>query len=317
MVFPFLNRAGQGPLSRKDSSLSDSGFVNPDLLKKIRHICMMSGKNVNTIMAGQYRSVFRGSGMEFEEVREYTPGDEVKSIDWKVSARSGRPYVKLFREERQAIVMLILDMSSSLSFGSFHGRILEKAAETAAILAYNAVKNNDRVGVIFFTDQVETYIPPGKGTAHVWRIIREMFTIRPKSRGTDVSCALEYLGKVMKKRCVAFVLSDFLGADYEVALKTACRKHELMGIRMTDQRGSDLPAGGIVCLEDSETGQKIMVDAFHGKTRKAFSQHFSAIDRHTKEVFFRAGTDLVTMDTSDNAPQVLASYFRKRQMRFR
>ncbi len=319
MVFPFLKRSGQKPLDLENSDFhaSRSGHINPALLKKIRHIHMMSKKTVNTLMAGQYRSAFRGTGMEFEEVREYTPGDEVKSIDWKVSGRFGKPYVKLYREERQAIVMLLLDMSSSLSFGSFSGRILEKAAETASILAFNAVTNNDKVGVIFFTDRVEKYIPPGRGTAHVWRVIREMFTIEPQGKGTDLSCALEYLGKVMKKRCAAFVLSDFLGEGYETALKIASRKHEVMGIQMTDQGGFSLPSGGMIFLEDAETGQRMMVDAFHGKTREEFMARALDFRQQTRQIFSRAKIDLIPMDTGDNVAHVLTTYFKQRELRFR
>ncbi len=292
-------------------------MIPANLIKKIRTIHITSRKTVNTLMAGKYRSVFRGTGMEFEEVREYSPGDEVKSIDWKVSARLGKPYIKLYREERQSIVMLLMDISGSLSFGSFHGRVLEKTAEIASVLAFNAIKNNDKVGVIFFTDQVEKYIPPQKGTAHVWRVIKEIFTTRPRGRKTDLGCALEYLARVMKKRCFAFVISDFLDTGYETALKTTRRRHEVIGIRMTDPAASCLPQGGIIGLTDPETGHKIMVDACDQKTRDRFSRKAMALKHHTAKVFSRASTDLIHMNTNDNTAQVLTAYFRQREKRLR
>ncbi len=292
-------------------------MIPPELIKKIKTIHITSRETVNTLMAGKYRSVFRGSGMEFEEVREYSPGDEVKSIDWKVSARLGKPYVKLYREERQSIVMLLMDISGSLSFGSFHGKVLEKAAEIASVLAFNAIKNNDKVGVIFFTDRVEKYIPPQKGSAHVWRVIKEIFTIQPQGRNTDLGSALEYLAKVMKKRCFAFIISDFLDTGYETALKTSCRRHELIGIRMTDPGACCLPQGGIIGLTDPETGRRIMVNAWDKKTQDRFANQALALKNHTATVFSRARTDLIHMDTRDNTAQVLTAYFRQREKRFR
>src|SRR3989339_79146 len=246
-------------------------MIPAHIIKKIRRIHIKSGRAVNSIMAGQYRSVFRGSGIEFEEVREYSPGDEVKSIDWKVSARLGKPFVKLYREERESIVMLLIDMSSSLKFGTFHGPAIEKAAETASVLAFNAVKNNDKVGVIFFTDRVEKYIPPKKGSSHVWRVIKEIFTFSPLGRGTNISGALDFLAKISKKRSFVFILSDFLDDGYQKSLRTVGRRHEPIGVMIYDKGGFQLPFKGIVTLSDFETSRQITLDGFSKKTKNKFT----------------------------------------------
>jgi uncharacterized protein (DUF58 family) len=185
-------------------------MLSPETIRKIKKIHIKTGRMVNTMMAGQYRSVFRGTGIEFEEVRDYSPGDDVKHIDWKVSARLGRPFIKLYREEREMVVMLLIDMSASQRFGTTDNLKLEVAAEIAAVLAFNAIRNNDRVGVILFTDRVEKYIPPKKGSAHIWRVTKEIFTFEPQHRRTDIDAAVAYLGKVSKKKTVSFVISDFL-----------------------------------------------------------------------------------------------------------
>ena len=189
-------------------------MLAPELIKKIKKVHIKTGRMVNTLMAGQYRSVFRGAGIEFEEVREYTPGDDVKSIDWKVSARMGKPFIKRYREEREQMVMLLVDMSGSGRFGTTESIKRETAAEIAAILAFNAIRNNDKVGAILFTDQVERYIPPKKGSAHVWRLIREIFTFQPEHTGTDIVAAVNFLARVCRKRTVAFLVSDFLAEDF-------------------------------------------------------------------------------------------------------
>ena len=224
-------------------------MIPAHIIQKIRRIHIKSGRAVNTIMAGQYRSVFRGSGIEFEEVREYSPGDEVKNIDWKVSARLGKPFVKLYREERESIVMLLIDMSASLKFGTFQGPVLERVAETASVLAFNAIRNNDKVGAVFFTDRVEKYIPPKKGSSHVWRVIKEIFTFSPQGRGTDISGALDYLAKISKKRSFVFILSDFLDQGYLKSLRTLRRRHEPIGVMIYDKGGFELQIGRASCRE--------------------------------------------------------------------
>ncbi|WDP92803.1 MAG: DUF58 domain-containing protein [Desulfobacter sp.] len=290
-------------------------MIPAHIIKKIRQIHIKSRKTVNTVMAGQYRSVFRGAGIEFEEVREYAPGDDVKSIDWNVSARTGKVFVKRYREERESIVMLLVDMSASLAFGTRSGRKLEKTAELASVLAFNAVKNNDKVGVIFFTDRVEKYIPPKKGSAHVWRVIKEIFTFVPQGRGTDIRAALDFMSRISKKRSFAFILSDFLSQDYEKSLKILGRRHEVVGLRVYDEGAFDLPGEGIVAIRDFETLDARLVDAGDKKTREWFCKMKEAVHSKTEALFSRASTDLVDVKTSDAVSTVLTRYFRLRERR--
>ena len=219
-------------------------MVPEDIIKKIKRIHIKGSRTVNTLMAGQYRSVFRGSGIEFEEVREYSPGDDVKAIDWKVSARLGRPFIKRYREERESIVILLVDMSASQRFGTFSGLKLEKAAEVASVLAFSAIKNNDKVGAVFFTDQVEKYIPPKKGSSHIWRLIREIFTFEPQGHGTNIRAALEYLATVSRKKTLTFIISDFIAPDVKKALTTVRQRHELIGVIISDAGEFTLPVPG-------------------------------------------------------------------------
>ena len=287
------------------------------IIKKIKRVHIKSRRTVNNLMAGHYRSVFRGSGIEFEEVREYSPGDDVKSIDWNVSARFNKPFIKRYREERESIVMLLIDVSASLQFGTFSGQKLETAAEVASVLAFNAIKNNDKVGVIFFTDQVEKYIPPKKGSAHIWRVIKEIFTFVPQGRGTDIGSAVEFMSRISKKRCFVFVLSDFLGKGYEKALKIARQRHEIIGIRIFDPGAFDLPQKGMVRFTDFETQKSLIFDAFHKKTRQEFSRVKNEIHDQVQGIFSKAKTDLVEMSTQDSVSDTLTRYFRLRERRFR
>ncbi len=298
-------------------------MIPAHIIKKIRQIHIKSKKTVNTVMAGQYRSVFRGAGIEFEEVREYAPGDDVKSIDWNVSARTGKVFVKRYREERESIVMLLIDMSASLAFGTRFGRKLEKIAELASVLAFNAVKNNDKIGVIFFTDRVEKYIPPKKGSSHVWRVIQEIFTVVPQGRGTDIGAALDFMCRISKKRSFAFILSDFLSAassenpakDYEKSLKILGRRHEVVGLRVYDEGAFHLPASGIVAIRDFETFETRMVDAGNQKTKDWFFKMKTQVHGDTDALFSRARTDLVDVKTSESVSTVLTRYFRLRERR--
>lgn len=292
-------------------------MIPAHIIKKIRRIHIKSGRTVNSIMAGQYRSVFRGSGIEFEEVREYSPGDEVKNIDWKVSARLGKPFVKLYREERESIVMLLIDMSSSLKFGTFHGPVIERVAETASVLAFNAVKNNDKVGVIFFTDRVEKYIPPKKGSSHVWRVIKEIFTFSPLGRGTNISGALDYLAKISKKRSFVFILSDFLDDGYQKSLRTIRLRHEPIGVMIYDKGGFQLPFKGIVTLSDFETSRQMTLDGFSRKTKNEFTAAREAAKKRTLDVFSMARSDVIELETGASVSDTLQKYFRQRERRIR
>ncbi len=290
-------------------------MIPAHIIKKIKQIHIKSRKTVNTLMAGQYRSVFKGSGIEFEEVREYAPGDDVKSIDWNVSARTGKVFVKLFREERESIVMLLIDMSASLNFGTHSGSKLEKVAELASVLAFNAIKNNDKVGVIFFTDQVEKYIPPKKGSAHIWRVIKEIFTFEPEGVGTDIACALDFMAKISKKRSFAFVISDYLSPQYEKSLGLLNRRHEVVGMRVFDDGAFHLPFAGIVRIKDFETGEETLMDAGSKKMRQWYTDQRQNIHSLTESVFTKARVDLVDVTTADSVSDVLTRYFMLRESR--
>ncbi|WP_457552163.1 DUF58 domain-containing protein [Desulfobacula sp.] len=292
-------------------------MIPAHIIKKIKRIHIKSSRTVNNIMAGQYKSVFRGSGIEFEEVREYTPGDDVKTIDWKVSARLGKPFVKLYKEERESIVMLLIDMSASLKFGTFSGTKLEKAAEVASVLAFNAIKNNDKVGVIFFTDRVEKYIPPKKGSSHIWRVIKEIFTFSPQGRGTRISEALDYLAKISKKRAFVFILSDFLDDGYLKNLRTVRQRHEIIGVRIYDKGAFHLPEKGFITLSDFETNEEIIFDAFNKKTQKEFASMKQASRQKTLDLFSRAKSDVVELETGASVSDTLLQYFRFRERRLR
>lgn len=292
-------------------------MIPAHIIQKIKRIHIKSSRTVNTIMAGQYKSVFRGSGIEFEEVREYSPGDDIKTIDWKVTARLGKPYIKLFQEERESIVMLLIDMSASLKFGTFHGQKLEKAAEVASVLAFNAIRNNDKVGALFFTDHVEKYIPPKKGSGHVWRVIKEIFTFSSRGRGTDISSALDYLSKVSTKRTITFVISDFMGNDYARNLKTLRQKHEIIGILMTDTAETMLPEKGIVTLRDFETGRSILLDASDPKTKTWYQTANEVWQKEASAHFARAKSDLIHIRTHESVSDSLTRYFRNRERRIR
>ncbi len=234
--------------------------LSPELFAKIRSIQIRTQRLVTESMAGEYESAFKGRGMEFQEVREYHPGDDIRHIDWNVTARLGAPHVKQHREERELTVMLLVDVSSSGAFGTGERLKREVAAEVAALLAYTAVKSNDRVGLIIFSDRVEHYIPPKKGRGHVWRVIREVLSFRPLQRGTNLDAALELLSKVSHRRVVAFLISDFLDRGFEDRLRLAARRHDLTAIAIADRREAELPRIGLVELEDAETGESILVD---------------------------------------------------------
>ncbi len=292
-------------------------MIPAHIIKKIKRIHIKSGRTVNSIMAGQYKSVFRGSGIEFEEVREYCPGDDVKTLDWKVSARLGKPFIKLYKEERESIVILLIDMSSSLKFGTQSGQKLEKAAEVASVLAFNAVRNNDKVGALFFTDRVEKYIPPKKGSGHIWRVIKEIFTFSPEGKGTNITAALDYLAKISKKRSFVFVLSDFLDDGYLKSLRTVRRKHEVIGVMIYDNGAFNLPFKGIVTLSDFESNKTIILDGYSKLTKQKFRKLRQSSYNKTLELFTKAKSDCIEMSTESSVSDTLLRYFRMRERRFR
>lgn len=296
-------------------------MLSPDIIKKIKKIHLKSGRMVNALMAGQYRSVFKGAGIEFEEVREYSPGDDVKSIDWKVSARLGRPFVKRFREEREQIVMLLVDMSASGRFGTAERTKQEVAAEVAAIMAFNAIRSNDKVGAILFTDQVEKYIPPKKGSSHVWRVIKEIFAFVPTRTGTDLNGAVAYLGRVCRKRTISFLISDFLnprmGGDVPQKLKSAGRRHEMIAVLISDPGEFELPGAGILQLFDLETNARQVLDASDPATRRQYAEIRKADYRQILGRLKAIDMDCVEMSTSGDAAETLSRYFRLREKRKR
>jgi len=298
-------------------------MLSPEIIKKIKKIHIKSARMVNTMMAGQYKSVFRGSGIEFEEVREYSPGDEVKSIDWKVSARLGRPFIKRYREERELIVMLLVDMSASQCFGTQENLKQETAAEIASVLAFNAIRNNDKVGAILFTDRVEKYIPPKKGSAHVWRVIKEIFTFKPEYKGTDIENAIAYLGRVSRKKSVSFLISDFLTAsehrndkrNFSKQLRIASQRHELIAVPLSDPGEFSLPEKGILTVYDLETGEYALLDASDNNTRRDFENQKKLEYRNILDLLKNADIDSVEISTTGSVTDALTRYFRYREKR--
>lgn len=290
-------------------------MIPEEILKKIHLIHIRTKHLVNDVMAGEYESAFRGRGMEFEEVREYIPGDDIRTIDWNVTARTGRPHVKLYREERELVVMLMVDLSASGQFGSVQKFKREVAAEVAAVLAYTAIRNNDKVGLLLFTDRVEKYVPPKKDRSHGWRVIREILSFEPEGRGTDLAQALDFLGRVVRKRAICFLLSDFLASGFEKSLRLSNKRHDMIGLVLSDPREEELPAVGFLELEDAETGRRILVD-----TRdRAFASSYRALRRQSaeerKRLFRSMGLDHVELSTAVPFSEPLLTFFRQREKR--
>src|SRR5947209_11531856 len=231
-----------------------------DIVRQVRRLQIRARRAVENLLGGEYHSVFKGTGIAFEEVREYQPGDDIRSIDWNVTARMGHPFVKRFIEERELTVMLLVDTSASQQFGTLFQQKREVAAELAAVLAFSAVSNNDRVGLVQFTDRVERFVPPHKGTRHVLRLIRDVLFFQPERRGTSLREGLDFLNRVVRRRVIVFLMSDFLDTGFERAYKRAGRRHDLVGVRITDPREETLPSVGLVQLEDAETGQRLLLD---------------------------------------------------------
>ncbi|RMH38407.1 MAG: DUF58 domain-containing protein [Deltaproteobacteria bacterium] len=285
-----------------------------ELLKKIRKIEIYTSRIVNNQLAGQYHSVFKGRGMAFEEVRPYHAGDDVRFIDWNVSARMNEPYVKLFVEERDRTVMLLVDMSASGWFGSREQTKREIAAELSALIAFSAIKNNDRVGLIIFTDDVERFVPPKKGAKHVLRVITEILTFEPASRRTDLVGALEFLGKVAKRRSVAFVVSDFAASGWEHAIRVASRRHDVIPAVVTDPLEEALPDVGLIALEDLETGDLVEFDS-SGPAARAYAARVAAERARREDVFRRLKMDFVNVRTDQAYVSALIAFFRARARR--
>lgn len=290
-------------------------MIPKEILKKVRQIQIYTNKMVNDVLAGEYHSVFKGRGMEFDEVREYQPGDDVRTIDWNVTARTGHPYVKRYMEERELTVMLLVDVSSSGQFGSTDKLKKDIAAEFCAVLAFSATQNNDKVGLIMFTDRVEKFIPPKKGKRHVLRVIRELLYTTPESRNTDISQALEYLNKVTIRRTVTFLVSDFFTRGFEKDLRLSARRHDLIAVAINDPRELSFPNMGFIELEDAETGERLLVDTRSFRVRNRYS---SSTQEHTgwrRSLFKTVGIDCMEIDTEKPYLQELLQFFRMREKR--
>ena len=284
-----------------------------EILQKVRKVEIKTRRLSANIFAGQYHSAFKGRGMAFSEVREYQFGDDVRDIDWNVTARFNRPYVKVFEEERELTVMLLIDVSGSLDFGTEVQTKCDMVAEIAATLAFSAIQNNDKIGVIFFSDKIEKYIPPKKGRKHILYIIREMLDFKPESRKTDIKQALEFLTSVSKRRCTAFILSDFyVRQDFEQTLIIGNRKHDIVAIQVYDRRAKELPDVGLMKVVDSETGFAQDIDTGSKKLRMAYSRYWNNRQQSLRETFSKSNVDHISISTGEDYVKSLMILFKKR-----
>ena len=284
-----------------------------DIIRKVRKIEIKARGLSNNIFAGQYHSAFKGRGMAFSEVREYQYGDDVRDIDWNVTARFHRPYVKVFEEERELTVMLLIDVSGSLDFGTTREMKRDMVTEIAATLAFSAIQNNDKIGVVFFSDRIEKYIPAKKGRKHILYIIREMLDFEPQSRRTDIGGAIDFLSGVMKRRCTAFLMSDFYDrADFSHRLMVCNRKHDLVAIQVYDRRASELPDVGLMKVVDAETGFEQYVDTGSRKLRNSYRQYWLMRQAQLREAFSKSNVDSVSIATDEDFVSHLMSLFRQR-----
>ena len=290
-------------------------MIPRETLKKIRRIEIRTRRSVNDVFAGRYHSVFKGQGMEFQEVREYVPGDDIRSIDWNVTARTGAPHVKKFTEERELTVMLLVDVSASNRFGSTAQLKRDLAAEVAAVLAFSAIANHDRVGLILFSDRVEKHVPPAKGATHVLRVVSEILNAQPSSPRTDLEPALRYLNQVVRRRSVAFLISDFIAPSCEHLLRVTARRHDLVSLVIGDKRESALPAVGLVDFEDAETGQRVVVDTAHAPTRRALLARQTERRQALLRQLSRARSDAIELNAGERYDRELVRFFRTREKR--
>jgi uncharacterized protein (DUF58 family) len=289
--------------------------ISRELVKKLKKIEIYTSRLANDQLAGSYHSVFKGRGMAFSEVRQYQPGDDVRFIDWNVSARMNDTYVKIFTEEREMTVMLLVDLSASERFGSVEKPKIETVAEVAALLAFSAIKNNDRVGLILFTDRVERFVPPKKGRSHVMRVVTEILNAQPKGEGTDLGAALHLLGGIGKRRTVTFVISDFIAERYEKPLKVVSAKHDVIPIQIVDPREDELPDIGLALIEDLETGEIVEVDTSALSFRAEYAREAQRQRATRERLFQRLQLDHVTVSTDRDFVRPLAELFRLRQRR--
>jgi uncharacterized protein (DUF58 family) len=283
-----------------------------ELLKKVRKIEIKTKGLSKHIFSGEYHSAFKGRGMSFSEVRAYQYGDDVRNIDWNVTARTGEPHVKVFEEERELTVMLLIDVSRSSFFGTVNQLKNELMTEICALLAFSAINNNDKVGVLFFSDRAEKFIPPKKGRQHILRILRELIDFHPENAGTDIGEALRFFNNIIKKRSICFILSDFLTRGYEDPLRIAARRHDIVGVNLIDPREEELPDVGLIRAADAESGQVRWIDTSSAKVRRQYEEWFKGEFRYYRSTFLKSGADMVNIRTNESYVNALLKFFQKR-----
>jgi uncharacterized protein (DUF58 family) len=288
-----------------------------EVIRQVRRLQLRARRAVEDLLGGEYHSVFKGTGIAFEEVREYQPGDDIRTIDWNVTARMGHPFIKRFVEERELTVMLLMDCSASQQFGTSYQQKREIAAELAAVLAFSAISNNDRVGLVAFTKRVERFVPPRKGTRHVLRLIRDVLFFQPTQKGTSIREALDYVNRVLHRRAIIFLLSDFLDEGYERAFKRTGRRHDLIAVPIRDPREVELPAVGLLELEDAETGEQLLLDTSNSALRRAYTQDAEGRLAFIRQLARSARIDLIEVSTDGGHLDALIRFFRIRERRLR
>jgi uncharacterized protein (DUF58 family) len=291
-------------------------MISKEILQKVRKIEIRTKGMVNSLFGGEYQSAFKGRGMEFSEVREYTYGDDIRQIDWNVTARTGDPFIKQFEEEREQTLMLCVDISPSGIFGSENQSKMELSIEICAVLAFSAIKNGDKVGLILFTDEIEKVIPPKKGRTHVLRLIRELLTTEPEGTGTDLSEALSYVNRLLNRRAIVILASDFQDEDYDRQIKITNRKHDLVNIFINDRLEDELPDLGLIPLKDAETGKEVLVDTSNPKVRKAYQKKRFVRKKKLLDHFLRMKIDTIELKTNQSYIRPLMTFFRKRMHRY-
>jgi uncharacterized protein (DUF58 family) len=291
-------------------------MLTKELLKQVRQIEIKTKGVVNQVFSGEYHSVFKGRGMEFSEVREYQFGDDIRNIDWNVTARFGHPYIKIFEEERELTVMLLVDLSGSLVFGSIDKTKQQIAAELSAVLAFSAMKNNDKVGLILFSDRIERFVPPRKGRTHVLRIIREVLSFEPEGKGTNIKSVLEYMNNAIKKRSIVFLISDFMDSGYERILKIVGKKHDFIGVVLTDEKENLIPRIGLIKMQDAETGEERYIDTSDKEFQKWFIRSRLENFESRKSLFIKSRLDSINIQTNQSYIKPLIDFFRLRERRW-
>jgi uncharacterized protein (DUF58 family) len=287
-------------------------LTTTEILKKVRELEIKSKKLTTDLFTGEYHSAFKGKGMSFKEVREYAAGDDIRFIDWNVSARFGHPFSKVFEEERELTVMLLVDVSASSLFGTVHATKKDVATEIAAVIAFSAVNNGDKIGVVFYSDKIEKYIPPKKGKQHALYIVRELLSMEPKKKGTQLTTALRYFTNTTRQKSIAFVLSDFIDANYKDALRVAGNKHDIIGLKLYDKMDRILPNVGMLRIEDVETGSQKWVDTSSAFVRHEYEKEFFRVTDYCNETFRKAGCDLLHVRTDEDYVKVLQRFFISR-----